>query len=145
MLLTKRFWDSPSLEDDLRPYGVTELRSDCDYWQYAKDHPVGLGFELLTLNRSHKGSVESVRRLIADKIQDGVENFGKALNIEYQLPLAKEFTNIFAALIVLRLNAELSLRDLLINSTSEPTVTVVTRENVKTLAELRPDFWSSDE
>ncbi len=144
ILLTKRFWDSISVEE-LRPYGVTELRSDCDYWQYAKDHPVGLGFELLTLNRTHKGSVESVRRLIADKIWEGVVDFNATLQIDRSLSLASKFTNLFAALIVLRLNIELSLRDVLVNSTSEPTVTVVTRNNVKTLAELRPDFWSNDE
>jgi hypothetical protein len=142
-LLTKTFWKSITLED-LRPYGVTELRSDCDYWRYNKDHPIGLGFELLTLNNSHKGSIESVRNFITDKIQDGVENFNATLNLDRNLLLAAKFKNQFAALIVLRANAEMSLQDILINSAKEPTVTVVSRENVKTLAELRPDFWSNE-
>jgi hypothetical protein len=144
ILLTKVFWKNVTLKD-LRPHGVTELRSDCDYWQYNKDHPIGLGFELLTLNNSHKGSIKSVRNFLADKIQDGVENFNAALNLDRNLLLAAEFKNQFAALIVLRANAEMSLRDTLVNSTNEPTVMVVSPENVKTLAELRPDFWSNDE
>jgi hypothetical protein len=143
-LLTKRFWDSVTL-DDLKPYGVTELRSDCNYWEYAKEHPVGLGFELLSLNRTHKGSIASVRNLIADKIQEGVENFNAALQIDRNVSLAANFTTLFAALVALRANDEASLRDMLVNSTSEPTILVVTRDNVKTLAELRPDFWSDDE
>jgi hypothetical protein len=56
------------------------------------------------------------------------------------LSLGAEFNNQFAALIVLRANAEMSLRDILIKSADEPTVTVVSRDNVKTLAELRPNF-----
>lgn len=139
-----KFWQNVTLED-LRPYGVTELKPECDYKQYNQDHPIGVGFELLCLSRSHNRSIESVRRLIADKILAGVENFNAALHIDRNLELASEFHNLFAALVVLRANAEVELRNFLVKSTDQPTQTVVTRDNVRTLGELQPGMWAGDD
>jgi hypothetical protein len=133
--LTPKYWNKLTL-DKLQPYGVSELIQNCDYYQYAKDRPSGIGFELLALNRSHKGSIESVRNLIADKIKTNCTNFNAALNIDKNIELSNKFTNIFAALTVLRANAEIRLRDILINSANEPTILAISRESVTNLNEL---------
>jgi hypothetical protein len=133
--LTPKYWNKLTL-DKVQAYGVDELIQNCDYHQYAKERPSGIGFELLALNRSHKGSIASVRRLIANKIKEGSTNFNASLHIERNIELSSKFTDIFAALTVLRANAEIRLRDILVNSASEPTVLTVSRESVTHLNQL---------
>ena len=139
-----KFWNKVTLED-LKPYGVTELKPECDYRKYNQKHPVGLGFELLCLNSKHNGSIVSVRNLIADKIASGTTNFNAALHVDRNLFLASEFDNFFAALIVLRANAEIDLKNTLLASTDQPTAMTVNQENVKTLSEVMPGMWAGDE
>lgn len=139
-----KFWSKVTLED-LAPYGVTELKPECDYRLYNQKHPVGLGFELLCLMGIHKGSVASVRNLIADKIATGTTNFNAALHLDRNLFLASEFDNFFAALVVLRANAEIDLRNILVASIDQPTAMVVNQDNVKRLSEVLPGMWAGDD
>lgn len=138
--LNKSYWKTLNL-NQLKPYGVSELLPNFNYYDYAKQHPIGLGFELLSLNSSHKNSIASVRNEIADKIKLGKSNFNSALHIDRNLTLARLFKNSFAATIVLKANAEEKLKTTLINSTSEPTQLVVNKDNITTLAQLlqRPE------
>lgn len=130
-VLTAKFWRTL----DFEKLGV-EKNPNIDYHAYAKDRPIGLGFELLCLTRTHKGSVESVRNLIADKIREGKTEFNSALNLDRNLDLAKEYANTFAKLTVLRANSDYELKEMLKNSVNEPTVMVVTEENIYSLQEL---------
>ncbi len=133
--LTPKYWNKLTL-DTVQPYGVNELIHNCDYHQYAKERPSGVGFELLALNRSHKGSIKSVRNLIADKIREGKTDFNSALHIDRNIDNTSKFTEIFAALTVLRANAELKLKEILINSASEPTVLAISKDSVTHLNQL---------
>lgn len=140
-VITKSFWNNIELER-LKPYGVEEIISDLDYHQFAKEHSIGLGFELLALNGKHDNNLKSVREVIADKIKEGKTNFDSTLHISRSLYLAKNFKYLFASLIVLKANEEHKLKQILINSTDEPTVLVVTKDNVNEFKDLlaTPDY-----
>ena len=129
----KTFWDNLKSEDVLQ-YGV-EMRMNVDYFTFAKYHPTGVGFELLALGKN-KGDIDQVRQKIVELIENGCKNFGKDLNIPYHLKNAIPLKNIFAAVIIAKKNAEDDLRQLLEDSTSEPTLLTVKPENIRRLREL---------
>ena len=140
-IVSKSFWNNIKLEK-LKPYGVEEIIINIDYHTFAKEHSVGLGFELLALNTTHNNDIKSVRNWIADKIKQGKTNFDSALNISRSLYLARNFKYLFASLIILKANAEYKLKQTLINSIDEPTVLVVDKNSVIKFEELLaiPDY-----
>jgi hypothetical protein len=137
-IMTRKFWETiPDNLDKLEPYGITELSLSWeDYYNFAKEKPIGLGFELLALNQTHKGSIESVRQFISDKIDENKINLGKFLNIDKYLTLGKQFLWLFVAMIILKANSDNLLKTQLKNSVNEPTIMTVTREQLITLGEL---------
>ena len=140
-IVSKSFWNNIKLEK-LNPYGVEEIIRNIDYHTFAKEHSVGLGFELLALNTTHNNDIKSVRNWMADKIKQGKTNFDSALNISRSLYLARNFKYLFASLIILKANAEYKLKQTLINSIDEPTVLVVDKNSVIKFEELlaTPDY-----
>jgi hypothetical protein len=130
----KVFWDNLTL-DDITPYSV-ELRSNTDYYSYARKYPVGIGFELLALAPSVKGDIGKVRNKIVDLIEKDCTDFNAALAISRALKLGHNIKNVLAAIIVAKKNADDDFRKLLENTACEPTILSVTRENIKTLHEL---------
>jgi hypothetical protein len=140
-VVTKSFWNSINLEK-LKPYGVEEIISNIDYHEFAKEHSIGLGFELLALNTTHNNDIKSVRNVIADKIKEGKTNFDSTLNLSRSLYLARNFKYLFASLIVLKANAEYQFKQSLINSIDEPTALVVTKDNINKFKDLfaTPDY-----
>lgn len=136
-LCHKIFWDKLT-QDDIAEYGV-KLRENVDYFNYAKHHPVGIGFELLALPDTAKGDIEIVRKRIVELINNGCKNFNAALHLQRNLKYGNVFKNLFASVIVAKKNADDDLRKFLENSANEPTIFTVTTENVKRLHELRND------
>lgn len=134
-IFTKRFWDTLS-NNDLREFNV-ELIPGYDYYSFSKNHPVGIGFELLALSTVHKNSVQSVRKDIQTKILEGCTNFNAGLHISRNYKLAEKFKYLLAAIIVLKANAEETLINVLANSIDEPTLVTVKTENIKTLEEIK--------
>ncbi|MFM6204951.1 hypothetical protein, partial [Planktothrix sp.] len=107
-------------------------------WEYSKNHPTGLGFEVLALNKKHKGSIQSVRQLIQEKILEGCQNFNAALTLDRGIQglLSDELKDILASVIILKKNEDIKLKDTLLNSLDEPTLLVVSQENVSTLEQI---------
>lgn len=134
-IFTRNFWKKLKLED-LKPFGVTELKPDINYFEFSKKHPIGIGFEVLTLNNTNNGEIASVRNFIADKIEEGKKDFNAALNIDRNVKLAKKFKLIFAAIVVLKANDEEELKQLLVNSKDEPTILSVDRDRIARLEEI---------
>lgn len=132
---SKDFWEKLDSKE-LEPYGV-EKRQDTDYYEFAKTHPVGVGFELLALSKKAKGSIQYVRQIIDDAIKKGCINFNAELNLGYHFKSGESFKYLLATVIVLKKNAEDDLRECLINSADEPTIFVVRPENIKRLEELQ--------
>jgi hypothetical protein len=146
-ILTLKFWRTVKI-DDLKPYGVSEFRPHIDYRDWAKNHSIGLGFEVLTYLKKHNGSLESVRNLISDKIQQGTVNFNAALNLEKCLEIAfkpesenyRKLQLLFAAITVNRANALDDLRNNLIEACQKnPTILKVSKDNIYTLSQLLND------
>jgi len=133
-LLDDKFWHGLK-SADLEEYGV-ELRPGLDYGHYSKSHPVGTGFELLALNRNHKGSLKSLRVAIQDKILEGCKDFNGAFQVQRSINYANNFKNLLAAVIVKRKNYEEDLKQILIESAEEPTLLLLKPENITTLAKL---------
>ena len=138
-IFTKSFWSNLTNED-LKEYG-TELIENIDYYKFSRTHPVGVGYELLSLSRTHKGSIESVRNEIFNKIIEGCDNFNAGLNINRSFNQADKFRYLLAAIIVLKANAEYELIQCLKNSANEPTVLSLTPKNVRVLQKI----WSVTE
>jgi len=134
-LFTPRFWKDLKLSD-LAQYGVTELKPNINYYQFSKQHSAGIGFELLCLNNTNKGSISSIRNYIADKIQENKNNFNAVLNLDRNLNLGKKYKYLFAALIVLKAKAEADLKELLLNSKDEPTLLTVNKDRIFRLEEI---------
>ena len=134
-ILTKNFWNNLTVEN-VRNYGVTKLRPDINYYEYSKKHPVGIGYELLTLSKTNKGSICSVRNTIADKIELGKNNFNPALHIDRSINLISPYKHFLAALIILKAHSEDDLKKKLLNSTDQPTLLTLSHENINTLVEL---------
>jgi hypothetical protein len=133
-LLGRDFWETLTNED-LKNYGV-ELIDGLDYYDYAKTHPVGLGFELLSFNRGYDNSIKKVRETIQEKILNGCKNFNAELHLSRSLKHGEKFKYLLASIIVKRKNAEENLKNKLSKSAYEPTIFVVGPENVGTIAEL---------
>ena len=142
-IFTPRFWKDLKLEN-LEPYGVNELKPNIDYYKFSKDRPIGIGFELLSLNNIYKGNITAVRNFIADKIKAGKNNFNTCLQIDRRLHTAKKYKYLFAAIIVLKANAEEDLKQLLLNSNKEPTILTVNQERIVRLSEILSysDEWN---
>ena len=134
-IFTPKFWKDLKLED-LKPYGVEELKPYINYYEFSKSHPIGIGFELLALNNIYNGDIAAVRNFIADKIKQGKKDFSKALNLDRKLYIGKKYKYLFAAIIVLKANAEENLKQLLLNSNDEPTILTVNQERVVRLADI---------
>jgi hypothetical protein len=145
-LLTLRFWRNVSIED-LKPFGVTELRDTINYREWSKNHSIGLGFEVLTYLKKHNGSLESVRRQIFNKINKGVKDFNAALNIDKCLEIAfkpdsenyRYLQLMFAAITVLRANEMEDLKNNLVKSAKNPTMLTVQKSDIVTLGQLLYD------
>ena len=136
-ILSRSFWKTinDNLEH-LKPYGIDVLTYTWeDYYNFAKDKPVGLGFELLALNNVHKGSIESVRNLIADKINDNGKDFNAILHLDRSINLANKYRWLFAAIIIKKCDADKKLTSILVNS-NEPTIFRVDKENLVKLGDL---------
>lgn len=134
-IFTPRFWKDLKLED-LKPYGVKELKPYINYYEFSKSHPIGIGFELLSLNNIYNGDIGAVRKFIADKIKEGKKDFNGCLQIDRRLFLAKKYKCLFAAIIVLKANAEEDLKELLLNSNNEPTILTVNQDQIVRLTDL---------
>ena len=138
-IFNKKFWELLTNED-LKEYNAT-LNPEIDYYKFSRTHSVGIGFELLALSRTHKGSIESVRKLIFSKILECCNDFNAGLNINRSFKLADNFKYLLAAVIVLKGNAEYKLIKCLEESANESTVLSLTSENIKTLSTI----WNTTE
>lgn len=109
-----------------------------NYWEYSKNHPTGLGFEVLALNKKHKGSIQSVRELIQEKILEGCQNFNATLTLDRGIQglLSNELKDILASVIILKKNEDVKLKNTLLNSLDEPTLLVVSQDNISTLEQI---------
>ena len=134
-LLTKTFWNNLQVED-IQQYGITELRPNINYYEYSKNHPVGIGYELLTLNKINKGSLASVRNTIADKIKQSKINFNSVFQIDRSINLFSKYKHFLAALIILKAHSENELKLELLNSSNQATLLTVSHENINTLSQL---------
>ncbi|WP_222425315.1 hypothetical protein, partial [Planktothrix tepida] len=125
----KTFWEQ---------YQHPEKVINENYWEYSKNHPTGIGFEILALNKKHKGSIQSVRQLIQEKILEGCQNFNAALTLDRGIQglLSDELKDILASVIIFKKNADIELKNTLINSLDEPTLLVVSQENISTLEQI---------
>lgn len=137
-IIDKKFWETLADNlDKLSRYGITELMlSPSDYYEFAKEKPIGIGFELLALNQTHKCSIGSVRSFIADKIEEGKTDFNGCLNLDRNLVNGKKLIWLFVAVIILKANADYILKNQLMDSAKEPTIFKVSREHLITLQEL---------
>jgi hypothetical protein len=133
-LRTKTFWNNLD-QNQLNPYNVIR-RDGVNYYDYAKNHPVGVGFELLALSKKAKGSIKYVRTMIDDYVLKGCIDFNAGLHLNRNFKLGENFQYLLAAVIILKKNAEDDLKQCLINSANEPTLLTVTQDNIVTLEEL---------
>ena len=134
-ILNKTFWKNLKVTD-IKKWGITELRPNIDYYEYSKNHPVGIGYELLALNNTNKGSISSVRNFIANKILLGKYNFNPVLNLDRSIYLFSKHKYFLAALIIFKAHSEDDLKLKLLNSFDQPTLLTITHENINTLTEL---------
>lgn len=133
-IFNRQFWQGLK-QSDIDPYNAI-LRENIDYYQYARTHTVGIGFELLALTKKYKGSIKAVRELIYEKILEGCTDFNAKLNINRSFANAESFKYLLASVIILKKNAEEDLKALLVESVKEPTLLTVKSENIKTLKQL---------
>jgi len=126
-LLSKRFFET---------YKYDDMRSHIDYYEFSKSHSVGIGFELLALSQSHNGSIQSVRRSIVDKIENGVKDFNASLQVKRGVKNADSFRELLAIAVIKKANYEDDLKNVLIQSAQEPTCFTVSKSDVFTLAKL---------
>lgn len=138
-IFNKKFWELLT-NNDLEKYNVI-LNPEIDYYKFSRTHSVGIGFELLALSRTHKGSIESVRKLIFNKILESCNDFNARLNINRSFKNADNFKYLLASVIVLKANAEYKLIKCLEESANEPTILSLTSENIKTLSTI----WNTTE
>jgi hypothetical protein len=131
---SKKFWDD--FKHDEKIEGV-------DYYDFSKTHSTGVGFELLGLMNKYKGSIKSIRQLIQGKILEGCQNFNAGLNIDRTIDkvLNDDIKELLATVIMLKKNEDIKLKNTLLESLKEPTLLVVSRDNVHTL----DDVWNSDD
>lgn len=127
-ILTKQYW-AKLKSKDLEEYGL-ELLPGLDYFEASKDRAVGVGFEVLCLTTAHKGSVDSVRKMINKTVRKGNKHFNAYLHLDRNTRLIRPFSGLFTATIVARANEEERLKQLLLNSKDEPTVLTVRKEHI---------------
>lgn len=127
------YWKSAAESTDL------PLIDGIDYNRENKRNPVGLGFEILAINRRHKGNLGIIRNRIADLIIDGCTNFNAGLNLDRAIESFDSFTDIFALNVVLKANSKHDLKMLCINSADEATLLSVSPKNIKKLSEFLED------
>lgn len=136
-IFNRKFWNSLEVSD-VAKYGINQIPEN-QWYEYAKEHSAGLGFEIFTANKNHNGSIASVRNFIADKIESGTFNFNSALNIDRAIDsehICDKYKFLFAALLIKRFESEQNLKSLLINSVEEPTVLTVSKDSVYKLQEI---------
>ncbi|MEG4307108.1 hypothetical protein QUB16_31050 [Microcoleus sp. D3_18a_C4] len=134
LFTSKKFWDE---------FKHPEKVEGENYYEFSKSHSTGVGFELLALMNKYKGSIKSVRQLIQGKILEGCQNFNAGLHLDRTVEkvLNDDIKQVLATVIMLKKNEDTKLKNTLLNSLSEPTLLVVSRENVHTLN----DVWSNEE
>jgi hypothetical protein len=131
---SKKFWDD--FKHDEKIEGE-------NYYEFSKTHSTGVGFELLALMNKYKGSIKSIRKLIQGKILEGCQNFNAGLHLDRTIDkvLNDDIKELLATVIMLKKNEDLKLKNTLLESLKEPTLLVVSRDNVHTL----DDVWNSDD
>lgn len=131
---SKKFWDE---------FKHDEKIEDENYYEFSKSHSTGVGFELLALMNKYKGSIKSVRQLIQGKILEGCKDFNAGLNIDRTIDkvLTDDIKEVLATVIMLKKNEDTKLKNTLLNSLNEPTLLVVSRDNVHTL----DDVWNNED
>jgi hypothetical protein len=131
---SKKFWDE---------FKHNEKIEGENYYEFSKTHSTGVGFELLALMNKYKGSIKSIRQLIQSKILEGCQNFNAGLNIDRTIEkvLNDDIKQLLATVIMKKQNEDIKLKNTLLNSLTEPTLLVVSRDNVHTL----DDVWNSED
>ncbi|WP_332984708.1 hypothetical protein [Microcoleus sp. A003_D6] len=132
--LSKKFWDE---------FEHPEKIEGENYYEFSKSHSTGVGFELLALMNKYKGSIKAVRKLIQSKILEGCNNFNAGLNIDRTIDkvLNDDIKKVLATVVMLKKNEDIKLKNTLLNSLSEPTLLVVSRDNVHTLDQV----WKNED
>ena len=130
---SKKFWEE--FKHDEKIEGI-------NYYEFSKTHSTGVGFELLALMNKYKGSIKSIRQLIQGKILEGCKDFNAGLNIDRTVEkiLNDDIKELLATVIMLKKNEDLKLKNTLLESLKEPTLLVVSRDNVHTL----DDVWNDE-
>ncbi|PJE39032.1 MAG: hypothetical protein CUR32_13390 [Flavobacterium sp.] len=128
---SKKFWDE---------FKHPEKVEGENYYEFSKSHSTGVGFELLALMNKYKGSIKSVRQLIQGKILEGCKDFNAGLHLDRTVDkvLNDDIKQVLATVIMLKKNEDTKLKNTLLDSLSEPTLLVVSRDNLHTLN----DVWS---
>jgi hypothetical protein len=131
---SKKFWEE--FKHDEKIEGV-------NYHEFSKSHSTGVGFELLALMKKYNGSIQSVRQLIQGKILEGCQNFNAGLHLDRTIDkvLNDDVKQVLASVIMLKKNEDIKLKNTLLESLNEPTLLIVTRENVHTL----DDIWNNED
>ena len=131
---SKKFWDE--FKHDKKIEGE-------NYYEFSKTHSTGVGFELLALMNKYKGSIKSIRQLIQGKILEGCKDFNAGLHLDRTIDkvLNDDIKQVLATVVMLKKNEDIKLKNTLLESLKEPTLLVVSRDNVHTL----DDVWSSDD
>jgi hypothetical protein len=130
---SKKFWDEFKHDDKIQGE---------NYYEFSKSHSTGIGFELLALMNKYKGSIKSIRQLIQGKILEGCQNFNAGLHLDRTVEkvLNDDIKQLLATVIMLKKNEDIKLKNTLLNSLNEPTLLVVSRDNVHTL----DDVWNNE-
>jgi len=130
---SKKFWDE---------FNHPEKIERENYYEFSKSHATGVGFELLALMNKYKGSIKSIRQLIQGKILEGCKDFNAGLHLDRTVDkvLNDDIKEVLATVIMLKKNEDIKLKNTLLNSLNEPTLLVVSRENVHTL----DDVWNDE-
>jgi hypothetical protein len=79
---------------------------------------------------------------VLSKILEGCQNFNAGLNIDRTIEkvLNDDIKQLLATVIMLKKNEDIKLKNTLLNSLNEPTLLVVSRDNVHTL----DDVWNNE-
>ena len=79
-----------------------------------------------------------MRELIQEKILEDCQNFNAGLNLDRSIQnlLSEELKDILASVIILKKDEDIKLKNTLLNSLNEPTLLVVSQENISTLEQI---------
>ena len=129
-----KFWSNLNLNELLK-YGDFEVSNNFDYVEYCKNHDLGLGLEVLCFGKNK--TISDIRNFIADKIDSDCKNFNASLNLDRAVNThASKLKYLFAAIYLLRIEAELKLKNQLVKSVNEPTILTVSKDDKITLAKI---------